>query len=125
MLNPDGAINGNYRTSLSGDDLNRQWKVPSKVTHPEIYFTKKIVLETEYKKLLYIDLHGHSKKKSTFMYGCVSGRTPYIPKELPYVLSRKMSHFSYFSCNFATPRSKEGTSRIALWRAGIDHCYTY
>jgi murein tripeptide amidase MpaA len=25
MLNPDGVIVGNYRCSLSGLDLNRQW----------------------------------------------------------------------------------------------------
>jgi hypothetical protein len=53
------------------------------------------------------------------MYGCVSARSPYLAKELPYLLSRRMTHFNYFSCNFATPRSKEGTSRITLWRAGI------
>ena len=80
MLNPDGVINGNYRTSLSGDDLNRQWKAPNKLSHPEVYCTKKIFLESEYKKMLFIDIHGHSKKKSTFMYGCVSSRSPYIPK---------------------------------------------
>ena len=28
MLNPDGVINGNYRCSLAGCDLNRRWKVP-------------------------------------------------------------------------------------------------
>jgi murein tripeptide amidase MpaA len=28
MLNPDGVINGNYRCSLSGQDLNRRWKNP-------------------------------------------------------------------------------------------------
>lgn len=28
MLNPDGVINGNYRCSLSGSDLNRRWKAP-------------------------------------------------------------------------------------------------
>ncbi len=26
MLNPDGVIVGNYRTSYSGKDLNRQFK---------------------------------------------------------------------------------------------------
>lgn len=26
MLNPDGVINGNYRCSLAGADLNRRWK---------------------------------------------------------------------------------------------------
>lgn len=29
MLNPDGVINGNYRCSLAGCDLNRRWKYPS------------------------------------------------------------------------------------------------
>ena len=40
MLNPDGVINGNYRCSLAGCDLNRRWKTPSKVIHPTIYNTK-------------------------------------------------------------------------------------
>jgi len=31
MLNPDGVINGNYRCSLAGCDLNRRWITPSKV----------------------------------------------------------------------------------------------
>ena len=30
MLNPDGVINGNYRCSLAGCDLNRRWKNPVK-----------------------------------------------------------------------------------------------
>jgi murein tripeptide amidase MpaA len=28
MLNVDGVVNGNYRCSLSGADLNRRWKNP-------------------------------------------------------------------------------------------------
>ena len=40
MLNPDGVINGNYRCSLAGCDLNRRWKAPSRVLHPTIYHTK-------------------------------------------------------------------------------------
>jgi murein tripeptide amidase MpaA len=43
MLNPDGVINGNYRSSLAGCDLNRRWKTPSKVIHPTIYHVKKLV----------------------------------------------------------------------------------
>lgn len=42
MLNPDGVINGNYRCSLSGADLNRRWKSTSKVLYPEIFETKKL-----------------------------------------------------------------------------------
>ena len=30
MLNPDGVINGNYRCSLAGCDLNRRWKTPNR-----------------------------------------------------------------------------------------------
>ena len=44
MLNPDGVINGNYRTSIAGDDLNRQWKQPSQIKHPEIYNAKKSII---------------------------------------------------------------------------------
>jgi hypothetical protein len=40
MLNPDGVINGNYRCSLSGQDLNRQWVDPSRSLHPTIFYTK-------------------------------------------------------------------------------------
>lgn len=64
MLNPDGVINGNYRCSLAGCDLNRRWKTPSKVIHPEIYQTKKMVktLHAERGVLMFCDLHGHSRK---------------------------------------------------------------
>jgi murein tripeptide amidase MpaA len=31
MLNPDGVINGNYRCSLAGCDLNRRWRNPNAV----------------------------------------------------------------------------------------------
>ncbi len=42
MLNPDGVINGNYRCSLAGCDLNRRWKAPSKILHPTIWHTKQL-----------------------------------------------------------------------------------
>jgi murein tripeptide amidase MpaA len=45
MLNPDGVINGNYRCSLAGCDLNRRWKAPSKILHPTIHLVKKLCKE--------------------------------------------------------------------------------
>ena len=44
MLNPDGVIHGNYRSNLSGYDLNKKWDNPSKSFHPEIYNFKKMIL---------------------------------------------------------------------------------
>lgn len=42
MLNPDGVINGNYRCSLAGADLNRRWKNPQKLLFPEVFESKKL-----------------------------------------------------------------------------------
>jgi murein tripeptide amidase MpaA len=72
MLNPDGVIVGNYRTSLIGADLNRRWKVPSKTLHPTIFCTKRLIKDfaRERKIELICDLHGHSRQKNVFMYGC-------------------------------------------------------
>ncbi len=34
MVNIDGVLYGNYRTNLSGTDLNRIWRNPKKELHP-------------------------------------------------------------------------------------------
>lgn len=43
MLNPDGVVIGNYRTSLSGVDLNRVYKSPQANLFPTIYAVKKLI----------------------------------------------------------------------------------
>lgn len=40
MINIDGVICGNFRCDLSGTDLNRNWKMPSPILHPQIYSIK-------------------------------------------------------------------------------------
>ena len=58
MLNPDGVINGNYRCSLAGCDLNRMWHDPSKKFNPTIFYTKQvrcfqfILFERNYKSII-------------------------------------------------------------------------
>ena len=42
MTNPDGVIVGNYRTSLSGNDLNRQFLTPNPKLHPTVDHIKKL-----------------------------------------------------------------------------------
>ena len=43
MINVDGVIIGNYRTSMSGNDLNRRYSQPNKKLHPEIYAIKTLL----------------------------------------------------------------------------------
>lgn len=78
MLNPDGVINGNYRSSLAGCDLNRRWKYPSPVLHPTIYYCKKLIktFASERPLALFVDLHGHSRRKNVFMYGNTDPHAP-------------------------------------------------
>ncbi len=43
MLNPDGVIVGNYRTSLAGVDLNRVYKTPCPQLFPTVAATRSMV----------------------------------------------------------------------------------
>lgn len=74
MINPDGVVNGNYRFSGAGYDLNRKWKHTYQSSHPEIHFLKNMIkkINKQKKVLMYIDIHGHSRKKNVFFYGCKS-----------------------------------------------------
>lgn len=78
MLNPDGVINGNYRCSLAGCDLNRRWKLPSLTLHPTIHSAKKLIrtMASERELALFVDFHGHSNKKDVFIYGCHNSEEP-------------------------------------------------
>ena len=57
MLNPDGVINGNYRCSLAGEDLNRRYRNPSALLHPTIAAVKQLLRQTHASRgvLLYVD----------------------------------------------------------------------
>ena len=72
MLNCDGVIEGNYRTSLTGVDLNRHWDEPTQIVHPTIYHTRKLLLSLSVNRslLLFCDFHGHSAMKNMCLYGC-------------------------------------------------------
>lgn len=89
MLNPDGVINGNYRCNLLGTDLNRRWRTPSQSMHPIVYHYKKLIhnFKANHNIELICDLHGHSRKKNAFMYGCEFD-DPAASRLFPYILSK-------------------------------------
>uniref|UniRef100_A0A1I8HQD0 Cytosolic carboxypeptidase 2 n=1 Tax=Macrostomum lignano TaxID=282301 RepID=A0A1I8HQD0_9PLAT len=137
MLNPDGVIVGNYRTSLAGRDLNRNYRHPRKETFPTVYHTK-AMLESFAKErpvALYCDLHGHSRKSHVFMYGCDSQYRDVEPVRVnavrlrlqpeaflnerlfPWLVSRcAPGLFSFHGCRFNIRRCKEATGRVVMWR---------
>ncbi len=104
MLNPDGVINGNYRCSVSGQDLNRQWSSPDRVLHPTILAVKQMLktIRATRDVTLFCDIHGHSRKINMFMYGCSSKASGMRLKEriFPYLLHNDSLMFSYDDCNF-------------------------
>lgn len=117
MLNPDGVIVGNYRCSLVGHDLNRQWGDPSRTMHPTIFFAKNMIRHLQHDRdvILYIDIHGHSRKKNVFMYGnCESSGIR--EKIFPRLLCRSSDCFNFDDCCFKIQKSKESTARVVVYR---------
>lgn len=121
MLNPDGVINGNYRCSLAGCDLNRRWSDPSKKLHPTIYHTKLMIKRfvEDREVVMYCDLHGHSRKKNIFIYGCSSKNNPQSlidSRVFPRLLWKTSHNFSFQDCSFSVRKSKESTARVVVYR---------
>jgi len=134
MLNPDGVRYGNYRCSLCGFDLNRKWLQPNKIYDPTVYYTKKLisVFKEERDIQLYCDIHGHSRKKNAFMYGCEYGIFDYdsraknaILRLFPAFMEQKNKCFRFKDCSFKVEKSKEETGRIVCFKEfGIRHSFT-
>ena len=86
---------------------------------PEITAIKKLVdnFHSEHPVVLCVDLHGHSRSRRAFMYGNNYSHNPESTRLFPYILSKvEPEIFSYPKCKFSVGKTKEGTSRIALWR---------
>lgn len=134
MTNPDGVIVGNYRTSLSGNDLNRQFISPNPKLHPTVCALKALVSDITSKHpeadplATFMDIHGHSRKKSIFIYG------PHFPlhsekylkmRVLPKLLSERTEMFRFYSCKFRIQKSKLKAARVVLWKEfNIMNCFT-
>jgi hypothetical protein len=118
MLNPDGVINGSYRCSLAGTDLNRTWANPNKRRHPPIYYVKKMIdrVSRSGRLVLFCDLHGHSRKEDVFVYGCEPFRGRDVDRDcidprdeaeararvrlLPFLMARHNPAFVLRKCSF-------------------------
>ena len=117
MMNPDGVVNGNYRTSLAGCDLNRRWINPNEVFHQEIYYVKQMILKlsTQMKISMILDLHGHSGENNIFLYGNELKENTQETRLFPLLLSKISDAFNFNQCSFKMSKKKYGTARINLF----------
>jgi len=125
MINVDGVVIGNSRNSLVGVDLNRRWKEPNSIMHPEIYFLKLSLLEQSQAEMgisIFCDMHGHNKKPNCFFYGCSKASeeeamvTWTKTRLLPKIFASNEPIFDYNSCVFSEDRDKQSTARVVVWR---------
>ncbi|XP_077280921.1 uncharacterized protein LOC143907805 [Temnothorax americanus] len=131
MLNPDGVIVGNNRCSLSGKDLNRQYRTVMRESYPSVWHTKLMIrrLLEECGVAIYCDLHAHSRKHNIFAYGCESKRTGcsgrLSEQVFPLMLHKNAADkFSFENCKFHVEKGKEGTGRVVVWSMGVQNSYT-
>ena len=124
MLNPEGVLCGNFRCTLTGTDLNRRWDQPNERLHGPIFNLKQLLrkLVGEGKQILVCcDMHGHSRKHNSFMYGCNraadGGFSSWTKvRLLPRILARKTALFSYPDCRFRVEGDKQRTARVVIWK---------
>jgi len=124
MLNPDGVVCGNYRSSLAGVDLNRRWKNPDENLYPTIYYCKQVTRSV----FAYIDLHGHSKKEYCFMYGNSFQRKDpryWQSRVVPFLLSKLTSHFNFSMSRFFSQELHPSTGRAVVFKDfSVVHSFT-
>ncbi|TRY80438.1 hypothetical protein TCAL_04730 [Tigriopus californicus] len=130
MINPDGVIVGNTRCSLTGRDLNRQYKSVIKEAFPPVFHLKALFrrLMEEHGIVFYCDLHAHSRRFNVFLYGCENRRhsEKFLKEQVfPLMLHKNTSEkFSFDDCRFRIQRQKESTGRVVFWNMGITCSYT-
>ena len=117
MINVDGVICGNTRTSLSGCDLNRRWSNPNIILHPEIFYTKEMIMNfsEKYKIECIVDFHGHFGAFNSFFYGNYKEDNLVMGKYFPFSCAKKSKVIQFEKSKFKMPKYKRGTGRINLF----------
>ena len=117
MINPDGVLVGNSRTGFAGCDLNRRWSKPNEIIHPEIFYTKSLILKTALSQNIsfIIDFHGHFGAYNSLFY-CNHKEQKEICSLFPYLCSKLSNIISFEQSTFSMPKYKNSTERLSLFR---------
>lgn len=131
MVNIDGVIVGNTRTSINGFDMNRQWRALNGNLCPQISALKSHIehTQTNRKIAMYVDFHMHSRQKNSFFYGCHNDYDEEnIMKEriFPLIFSNLAQNFHFDYCKFDVAPEKDNTGRVTIQKQfGIINSFTF
>ncbi|CAM9979067.1 unnamed protein product, partial [Choristocarpus tenellus] len=107
-----------------------QYEDPKRELFPEVLALKQMtghfMLGREI--VLYVDLHGHSKKSNIFMYGVENPTDANLymrERIIPTLLDRASPLFNLEDCSFDVGKGKEGCGRVVTrQKLGIINSYT-
>ena len=117
MMNPDGVLVGNSRTGFAGCDLNRRWSKPNEIIHPEIFYTKSLILKTSLRQNIsfIIDFHGHFGTYNSLFY-CNHKEKKEVCSLFPFLCCKLSNILSFQQSTFSMPKYKNSTERLSLFR---------
>lgn len=86
--------------------------------HPVVFSVKRFMRQfnKEREVVMFVDLHGHSRRKNIFMYGNNIKERPHATRVFPYILSKLCDFFSFESSRFSMSKYKESTARITMFK---------
>merc|ERR1712032_1619222 len=70
------------------------------------------------KLLLFIDMHGHSRRKDLFMFGCQDGKESIENNAalVPHLMSRNCPYFNLDNCSYRVSKAKTSCGRVTVWK---------
>ena len=91
-------------------------------------WVKNLAFECQKNIHIYLDFHGHSTSKNSFLYGPeypMNHENYFHARLLAKLISNETQMFRYHSCNFRIPKHKETTARAIMFRENsIPFCFT-
>jgi hypothetical protein len=128
MLNPDGVVMGNSRTSISGCDLNQHYSNPDPVAHVEVWALKELISTHRNKIFAFVDVHGNSTKKGAFLQGpklAVLNEQYYLSKVVSRLMSEHTQMFRNLRYNSKGSFNRKAPRAVIAKDFGITYSYTF